>query len=80
MYVIKDTILVYKSEEESWDRLGHLTVKDVAQAVADDDNIYITTKNTYELYRWGLADNDGIFIYAALCTWTSIHHSLNDND
>ena len=51
MYVIKDTILVYKSEEESWDRLGHLTVKDVAQAVADDDNIYITTKNTYELYR-----------------------------
>ena len=51
IYVIKDTILVYKSEEDSWDRLGRLTVKDVAQAVADEENIYITTKSTYDLYR-----------------------------
>ena len=51
IYVIKDTILVYKTEEDSWDRLGHLTVKDVAQAAADEDNIYITTKSTYDLYR-----------------------------
>ena len=51
IYVIKDTILVYKNEENSWDRLARLTVRDVAQAVADEEYIYITTKSTYDLYR-----------------------------